>query len=513
MISLAIVIAVSEYSGDATPLPACKNDGAAIATLINGEQRFAETLFIDSETSSKSVKQRLIEFVAKHKHSEVEDVFFYFTGHGEFHGGEFYYLLSDYRSAARKQTSLENKELDNLIRSLRPTLFAKVVDACHSGFSYVKDGSELRKHLDSSIDAFKKVYFMFSSQSNQPSYQDKALSYFTRRFVESIILGDSSSVRYKDIIDYVSDAFTQDTIQTPFFVTQADHTEIFLEVSEDTRKTVTTFLPTGIPSIATAQAGVQELSLVEFVKRDASLYCSEEKTVSVLVQISESIHSYKLPRDLSELYSLVFEQIPLSDFRYGDGIGIWIDKNLTDKRYFVSVEKETRQETKKVLKSAFEMLSVSSLSLGQADDGKYKTVTEVRQYIVGFKPSVELPFGALALYGEPKYLNLFACRMYVVPIVSMTHIRLFWSYVHLDHSNWKQRKFVNKFEWATDEVLTTDSAGIEKLIRTITSGFETFAFAPIKSKWGQLVEKVQSTSLSEAAPIGADTKLAHNTDS
>ncbi len=503
MISLAIVIAVSEYSGDATPLPACKNDGTAIATLLNGEQRFAETLFIDSETSSKSVKQRLIEFIAKHKNSDVEDVFFYFSGHGEFVDGEFYYLLSDYRSAARKQTSLENTELDNLIRSLRPTLFAKVVDACHSGFSYVKDGIGLRKHLDLSVEVFNKLYFMFSSQSSQPSYQDKALSYFTRQFIESIVLGESSSVGYKDIIDYVSDAFNQDTIQTPFFVTQADHTEMFIEVSDDTRKTVKAFLPTGMASSTTAQAVVQDLSLVDFVKQDASRYCSEEKTMSVLAKISNSIHSYKLPRELAELYSLDFEQIPLSDFKYGDGIGIWIDRNLKDKRYFVSAEKENRPETKKVLKSPFEMMSNSSyLALTKQEDTNYKTVTEYRQYIVGFKPSVELPFGALALYGEPKYLNLFACRMYVVPIVSMTYIRLFWSYVHLDHSNWKQKKFVNKFEWTTGEVLTTDWAGIEQLLRTITSGFETFTYGPIKSKLGQRVEKAQSKTLSEAAPIG-----------
>ena len=91
-----------------------------------GEQRFAEVLLIDSETSSNSVKQRLIDFVARHKDGDINDIVFYFTGHGDFHDGEFYYMLSDYRSSARKQTSLENTELDNLIRSLRPALFGKL---------------------------------------------------------------------------------------------------------------------------------------------------------------------------------------------------------------------------------------------------------------------------------------------------------------------------------------------------------------------------------------------------
>ena len=42
MINLAIVIAVSDYTGDAIPLPGCRNDGAAVACLFNGEQRLAE---------------------------------------------------------------------------------------------------------------------------------------------------------------------------------------------------------------------------------------------------------------------------------------------------------------------------------------------------------------------------------------------------------------------------------------------------------------------------------------
>jgi Caspase domain len=145
MINLAIIIAINEYTGDALPLPGCKNDGAAIAALLNEDQRFAETLLIDSETASSSVKQRLIDFVAKHKTSQVGDVFFYFTGHGDFCNNEFYYLLGDYRTEARKQTSLENAELDSLVRSLNPAFFAKVVDACHSGVSYVKDGTSCEK--------------------------------------------------------------------------------------------------------------------------------------------------------------------------------------------------------------------------------------------------------------------------------------------------------------------------------------------------------------------------------
>ncbi len=415
MINLAIIIAVSEYCGEAHPLPGCKNDGTAISILLNEEQKFADTLVIDSKTLSSSVKQRLVDFFARHKDNVIGEVFFYFSGHGEFYSGEFYYLLSDYRSSARKQTSLENTELDNMVRSLQPSLFVKVVDACHSGLSYVKDGSELRKHLDLSINNFKKIYFMFSSQLSQYSYQDAALSYFTRRFVESVSLRDTNTVRYKDIIDYVSDAFALDTIQTPFFVTQADHTEIFLEMRDEKKNALKAFLPTNERKEGVGSANNKNFELVDLVKVDAQAYCSEEQTMVVLEKISEQICSYVLPPDLGELYETDTERMPLSDFTQSSGIGIWIDQNLKDKRYFVSPTREIREAKKKVLKNQL----FFALNLGPKSDDDYMTVTENKQFIIGITPSVELPFGVLALFAEPKYLNLFAYEMYVVPIVSM----------------------------------------------------------------------------------------------
>ena len=120
-------------------------------------------------------------------------------------------------------------------------------------------------------------------------------------------------------------------------------------------------------------------------------------------------------------------------------------------------------------------------------DDDYKTITEYKEFIVGVEPSVELPFAALATFAEPKLLNLLSSQLYIVPVVSMTHIRFFWSYVHLDHASWKERRFVNSFEWATDEELTKDADKIRALLTSITDGFETFIIAALKSKWGKAV--------------------------
>jgi hypothetical protein len=176
--NLGIAIAVSEYTGELAKLPACTRDGSAIARVLQTESRFDDVLVIDSETISTSVKHSLISFFKKHEQQEIGDIFFYFSGHGEFTGDEIYYLLSDYNSRRRKQTSLENSELDSLARALKPNVFVKMVDACQSGILYIKSPDEFDEYLRKGVHGgFKNIYFMYSSQGDQSSYQDKDLSF------------------------------------------------------------------------------------------------------------------------------------------------------------------------------------------------------------------------------------------------------------------------------------------------------------------------------------------------
>ena len=67
MINLGIIIAVSEYSGVASNLPASRRDGQAISKILETESRFDEVLFIDGDTKSSVVKPQIIEFFTKHK--------------------------------------------------------------------------------------------------------------------------------------------------------------------------------------------------------------------------------------------------------------------------------------------------------------------------------------------------------------------------------------------------------------------------------------------------------------
>ena len=85
--NVAIVLAVSEYQS-ASRLAACKTDGALIRDILAATGRFTSDniFFADTETDGDTIKTKLpkfIEEVAK-RDTTVDEVFFYFSGHGTF---------------------------------------------------------------------------------------------------------------------------------------------------------------------------------------------------------------------------------------------------------------------------------------------------------------------------------------------------------------------------------------------------------------------------------------------
>jgi hypothetical protein len=157
MINLGIVIAISEYTDDAKNLPACTRDGEAVLHVLRASDRFAEILHLEANTTASQVKSQLADFAKSHIGKEIGEIVFYFTGHGEFIGNEFYYLMTDYQSRKRNQTALQNSELDGIIRGLNPNIFVKIVDACHSGINYIKSADEFDEYLKSTDQQFRRL--------------------------------------------------------------------------------------------------------------------------------------------------------------------------------------------------------------------------------------------------------------------------------------------------------------------------------------------------------------------
>ena len=371
MVNLAIIIAVSQYSGDAIGLPACSQDGKAVAEVLRASGRFNDILQLDSDTSSTTVKQKLSEFVESYRNSQLNEMFFYFTGHGEFDSNNFYYLLSDYQTKKIRQTSLENSELDNIIRNLSPALFVKIVDACHSGMTYIKSPDAYNEYLKGTGQGFKKLYFMFSSQSTQSSYQDDEISFFTRSILNAIRSHGINSIRYKDIIDYISDDFNGLNVQTPLFVTQADFTEVFCDVDDNLRSLISRFVQVEEASPGKEDAAPKLPSIAHVLREDAKRYSSKQEAALVINSIISYLqNSIRLHEELQELYDveLVSEnRAPPSS----SAIGKWLEEYKGDLGYFIKPSYRTESYDR----PRYDMLAMLS-------NGRTETVRSIEKLLM-----------------------------------------------------------------------------------------------------------------------------------
>jgi hypothetical protein len=258
-------------------------------------------LELGDDTSSAHVKAQLAEFVTKHE-GKVDELFFYYSGHGDLYKDDFYFLFSDFSDKHRNQTSLNTEELDSMLRTLSPELTIKVVDACHAGVTYVKEPDALAKQLKISTGRFSNCYFMFSSQSSQASLQDNKLSDFTREFVQACTTFRGKDIRYKDIVDHISDAFATNSDQTPTFVIQAPCTEIFCGVDKSIRSLLNPY--TKKRGQTSAVATPSDSTIGQVIKDRASEYCAKEQVYSFLEHLASGIKNAKFSGELRDSYNL-----------------------------------------------------------------------------------------------------------------------------------------------------------------------------------------------------------------
>lgn len=231
--NIAIIVGVSDYINE-TKLPACKRDAELISELLVATGKYTEVLLLNENTTISSLKENLRAFFSKYSGKDIEEAFFYFSGHGSYHSTLEDVLLcsSNFDSKKPGFTSLSNSDIDNLLRSVNPKVAVKVYDACNAGAQYIKDldaGDKFDKALRvSQLNAF---HFMASSRLDQSSYADKEGSHFTIKFIEGALANESGQTMYRDIQAFVADSFVNKKEQTPFFVSQGTGLEVFSTVT------------------------------------------------------------------------------------------------------------------------------------------------------------------------------------------------------------------------------------------------------------------------------------------
>ena len=474
---IAILVGVDKYRDGLSNLPACKADVELVEKVINATGQFTHVLCISKNCTGINIKTKISEFISDLKGNAIKEAFFYYTGHGDFYDKQFYYVLSDFNTSKRKQTSLENTEVDNWLRSLQPELTIKVVDACYSGITYIKSDTAINEHLEKSKNGFKDCYFMFSSNQDQISYQNNDLSFFTCSFLKSLSKDADHKIRYKDIIDYISDEFDRDTGQTPIFITQAYFTEIFCTVNSEIESIIHPIV-SGIENnqldhkIEAVDLETKTLEMI--IKEGSELYCSAEEAEKILGSIKETALCFKYPTDILPIFEFNYQFQSHEQYENlikEKVIGNWLEKNSND--YFAKpIEEEEAYEVEVPDHSTIGMIR-----------GLYRTKTKYRNTIVGFENTANLSYDLIRINAEPKLPNVppFNCTLAI--ILSRSSILIFYFFTQYREQNWTDRELVPDIKWYYSEQNLKAEEKVQESIYKIQQGFGSFILSHLKERF------------------------------
>ena len=472
---IAILIGVSSYYSQ-NDLPGCAKDIEAVNKVLEKSKNYdLIKCFEDAVTGSKT-KSDLTTLFSSLKDENVEELFFYFTGHGLYHQDDFYYMLSDYDDNKRRQTSLQNSEVDNWIKNINPQLVVKVIDACQSGITYIKgDDQVIEKYYKGTSTGFSKCYFMHSSMTDQYSYQDQELSDFTKSFLRAIKYCQKKEIRYKDIIDYISDEFEGITRQTPFFITQADFTELFLSCSQTIKQVIGKYVvETSVsPKPEKLPETFNETKLIDIIKSDAGLYATEEEAKLLLTAFKTRLEDTTVNAALAEAYDKGIYAESINDLPNRKFIGNWIKENPAD--YFAAPEYD---------EVPYQEENDSGFGLSLAHMMRRNTtVTKYRKVLVGYDLTTNVPFKSLYITLRPKFPNLLYYTCVLAFILSKKEIKLFYAYTSYIERSWTHRDINSSFNWNSKSFLIKEEGMVLDFATEILNGFSKFVLETIKKKF------------------------------
>ena len=492
MMNLAILIGVSEYY-TLDSLPSCKNDVQLMEKLIESSSKYEDSLILHTDTTSEHVKEEISKFIKKYKgEDDIDEVFFYFSGHGNFENEEFYYALSDFKAHSLNQTTLKNTDIDTYIRSLNPTLTVKVVDACQSGVRYVKQTKDfvLSKVMEEAKETFNDCFFMFSSSSEQSSFANENISFFTESFIKAILEHSGSNVRYNRICDYISDDFGQrNTDQNPFFIIQGDLTYEFLQTNENIKGDIQRLLEKiGVSSEEGDKGTVDERSIIDIIRGEAQYYCKNiEEVESIFDKMETWYKDFELNGIIGSLYDISFDfnNNPLN--RYPNINNVAKSLVAKEKEYFIDIkylERSYRVKKKRSISDSF--LAIQ----GQTIKDEYETVKKVEPGYLELTENV--PFNNVEITLSPKeeFPNIPKMNFISIFVFSKVNVDIFYSLNVLLEKEWFTYE-LGDVDWLFVTSKLKDEQELKVVIDNLKEQFFSFANAEITKRFREKFEEVQ----------------------
>lgn len=191
-------------------------------------------------------------------------------------------------------------------------LCVKIVDACFSGTQYIKSESTTESDLKKSAQKYglNDIYFWFSSRENEASFAGAEFSKFTESILTAIT-EQEGDVRYREIMAYVADDFSNAGSSKPIFVTQAGNIERFGNVTKQTHKII--FDAFGIDAPQPNEESGKNISITQneappksifdkAIVKSSELCFSEEHLLSFIANFNKEIRSWS--SEIEKLYEI-----------------------------------------------------------------------------------------------------------------------------------------------------------------------------------------------------------------
>lgn len=437
--------------------------------LLSASGKYSQgILLFDKNTSQVNVE--LASFIRKHQSTNIDEIFFYFTGHGE-RDTDFHYLLVDFEDERLNSTSLSNESLDQMLRSLGAEIVVKVIDACYSSQRYVKDKQGFQEIFEKSKNEYQKAYFMFSSSENQTSKASSDLSFFTRSFLNSVPLESERDLLFREVSASIADDSFLKRYQSPHFVTQANHTEVFLTVNTQVIRMLKdisgelnnrNIKDAEIVEEDNSNLALQEPILLAQLKELEKKYWSKEDAEIGIEHFVSSIENYELSTELTEIYDILVPLEEEFDWVPGvDKVAKWLDSS--DQEFFVKISRST--ETYK------EMARPISIAAMLSSDTP-KEVVKTRIVPTSFKPTVDFAYKAIFFLFEPKLESLFPIQIFILFAFSKSSFAIFSKYEKFREITWGERSLENSNSWNIDKANLKDKSDLERISNEIMANLE-----------------------------------------
>lgn len=445
---VAILIGVSEYE-NLENLPSTLNDIEAMQNLLKATMLYPTVLTFSGRCIAADIREAIRSELEKFSEPEIDEVFFYFSGHGFAIDEKSYFATTDYDSDAPNKTSIQNLHVDDWLRALRPKVAIKVVDCCASGVRYIKNVRLESERHSPLRGEFNDLYFFHSSHWTQNSLVDGELSLFTRKFLGVIAASSDGPIKYAEITLALSDAFLNES-QGPQMITSGTNTHVLCAShSDEVRAIARHYAGLGLEGESEEQQTVEgerraesndeAATWIERLRKEASTLIQKVDADSVLIGTKTFVEEFKLPREIDDLYKV---QVSYSSDEMSldssdddklvqeETIGKWL-KQAVNRRFFAEpLETEARRKPISIVYDPYG---------GNMYPAK----------VVGFRSTATVDFDWVRVRAISDLSNVDSFELALVLLWSRRKLAIFSYRCRLEERDWDRREQPESVDWRT----------------------------------------------------------------